>query len=120
MIMIKKEMYAKIIEVIGASEVEGKEEILEMCSKEVERLSTKKLSKKTRERKEEDAVIEQSICQELVGGQKSAAELVGTTGVSSQKLTAIVKGMIESGIVEKETIKGRVFYSLVTEVADVE
>ena len=119
--MTKKEMFT-LIATLNASNTE----IVDFCNHEIELLDNKKSNgnKKANEKvaKETEIVYNALVS---VGRAVSASELIAETDltalenesgvVSTQKVSAMLKKLVESGKVEKYTDKKKTYFKVVTE-----
>lgn len=120
--MTKKEMFAMVIATIEATEVENREEMVNFLNHEVELLN-KKSSKsgETKTQKENKVLMEQ--LKEALGEMTEAVTIsefqtkstheVAT--LSNQKLSALLKKLVESGEVVKTTEKKKSYFALARE-----
>ncbi len=119
--MTKKEMFT-LIATLNASN----QAIVDFCNHEIELLDNKKSNgnKKANEKvaKETEIVYNALVS---VGRAVSASELIAETDltalenesgvVSTQKVSAMLKKLVESGKVEKYTDKKKTYFKVVTE-----
>ena len=119
--MTKKEMFT-LIATLNASN----QAIVDFCNHEIELLDNKKSNgnKKVNEKvaKETEIVYNALVS---VGRAVSASELIAETDltalenesgvVSTQKVSAMLKKLVESGKVEKYTDKKKTYFKVVTE-----
>lgn len=120
--MTKKEMFAMVIATIEATEVENREEMVNFLNHEVELLN-KKSSKsgETKTQKENKVLMEQ--LKEALGEMTEAVTIsefqtkssheVAT--LSNQKLSALLKKLVENGEVVKTVEKKKSYFALATE-----
>ena len=120
--MTKKEMFAMVIGVVGGLEVEHKAEMLEFLNHEVELLEKKNSkSGQTKTQKENEVLIGQL---ELALAEftrpvtisefmKESTHEVST--LSNQKLSALMKKLVDAEKVVKTTEKKKSYFSLVRE-----
>ena len=120
--MTKKEMFAMVIGVVGGSEVENKAEMLEFLNHEVALLEKKNSrSGQTKTQKENEillgklevALAEYSKPITISELMKTSSHEVAT--LSNQKLSALMKKLVEGGKVVKTTEKKKSYFSLVRE-----
>lgn len=120
--MTKKEMFAMVIEVVNGVEVENKEEMLNFLNHEVELLNKKSgKSGETKTQKENKVLMEQLA--EALGEmtepvtisefQTKSTHEVAT--LSNQKLSALLKKMVENGEVVKTVEKKKSYFALARE-----
>ena len=119
--MTKKEMFT-LIATLNASN----QAIVDFCNHEIELLDNKKSNgnKKANEKvvKETEIVYNALVA---VGRAVSASELIAESNldelanesgvVSTQKVSAMLKKLVESGKVEKHTNKKKTYFKVVTE-----
>lgn len=111
--MTKREMFAHIASVNSADA-----EIVDFCNHQIELLDTRKVSKTpTKTQKANEGLIEQ-IALDLAKFDKSVTvtELLaggeGLEGLSNQKVSALLRKMVESGQVVKTMEKKKALFSL--------
>ena len=120
--MTKKEMYAMVIATINGVEVENKEEMINFLNHEVDLLNKKSTkSGETKTQKENKVLMEQ--LKEALGEmtepvtiselQEKSTHEVAT--LSNQKLSALLKKLVESGEVVKTSEKKKSYFALVRE-----
>ena len=122
--LTKKDYLNMIATVIENSEVENKEELQKFISHELELLA-KKSSKttKTKNQKENEVLVE-VLYNELatIGEAVTITELQEKSSelaeYSNQKLSALMKKLVDSGRVTKEVIKKKSYFSVPTEVEE--
>jgi hypothetical protein len=118
--MTKKEMFAMVIEVVNGVEVENREEMLNFLNHEVELLN-KKSSKsgETKTQKENKVLMEQlkEALAEMITPvtisefQEKSTHEIAT--LSNQKLSALLKKLVESEEVVKTSEKKKSYFALV-------
>ena len=116
--MTKKEWFAVLAEVVKASKMENKTDALAFINHEVELLEKKSAkSGQTKTQKENVKVMEKikSALSE-VGKAVTITELQAASAemaeYSNQKLSALLKKLVESGEVVKTTEKKKSYFSL--------
>lgn len=118
--MTKKEMFAMVKEVVLASGSEKTDEMIAFIDHEVELLAKKSSSKSKKETANdlENAHLMSVILNTLAGSEKgmtvteimkSNSELVN---FSNQKVSALMKKLVENGEVVKTSEKGKSLFSL--------
>lgn len=120
--MTKKEMFSKVIALVNSVECEEKQEMLDFLNHEVELLN-KKASKsgQTKTQKENEVLVE-VVFEALATVEKPVTvtefqnEVVAMSEFSNQKLSALLRKLVESGRVVKTVDKKKSYFS----VADVE
>jgi HSP90 family molecular chaperone len=118
--LTKKEMFAMVIEVVNGVEVENREEMLNFLNHEVELLN-KKSSKsgETKTQKENKVLMEQlkEALAEMTSPvtisefQEKSTHEIAT--LSNQKLSALLKKLVESEEVVKTSEKKKSYFALV-------
>lgn len=117
--MTKKEMFTLI-----ANELAGNQAVVDFCNHEIELLENKKSNgnKKANEKvaKETEIVYNALVS---IGRAVSASELIAETDltalenesgvVSTQKVSALLKKLVDSGKVEKYTEKKKTYFKIV-------
>lgn len=121
--MTKRDWFNTVIEMAQAS---GNDEMVKWATHEIKLLDDKKNratkpSKATLERREENEGFRVAIVNALAtveGATNSELqELIPTMATFyPSRIAAIIKPLVDNGTVAKATVKGRVVYSLVTEV----
>ena len=111
----KREWYAILKELVETSNAEQKAELLEFIAHEVELLS-KKHSKETKAQKENKEVNEK-ILFVLAGAEKpmTVSEMMKEDELaeySNQKLSALLRGLVEQGKVVRTEDKKKAYFSL--------
>ena len=120
--MTKKEMFAQIIAMAKGEEVEIlAEEIVAFAEHEIELLTKKSsTSTKTKTQKENEVFVEQ-VYEALmeVGKPVTVTELMGasekTACFSNQKLSALLKKLVDTGKVTKSIEGKKSYFSIPTE-----
>ena len=120
--MTKKEMFAMVIEVVNGVEVENKEEMLNFLNHEVELLN-KKSSKsgETKTQKENKVLMEQlkEALAEMTAPvtisefQEKSTHEIAT--LSNQKLSALLKKLVDAKEVVKTSEKKKSYFALARE-----
>lgn len=120
--MTKKEMFAMVIEVVNGVEVENREEMLNFLNHEVELLN-KKSSKsgETKTQKEnkvlmeqlKEALAEMTTPVTISEFQEKSTHEIAT--LSNQKLSALLKKLVESHEVVKTSEKKKSYFALARE-----
>ena len=118
--LTKKEMFAMVIEVVNGVEVENREEMLNFLNHEVELLN-KKSSKsgETKTQKEnkvlmeqlKEALAEMTVPVTISEFQEKSTHEIAT--LSNQKLSALLKKLVESEEVVKTSDKKKSYFALV-------
>lgn len=116
--MTKKEWFAVLASVVEASEMENKTEALTFINHEVELLEKKSAKSGQTKTQKENIEVMEKIKSALgeVGKAVTITELQAAstemTEYSNQKLSALLKKLIESGEVVKTTEKKKSYFSL--------
>ena len=117
--MTKKEMYTLIATLLASNE-----NVVDFCNHEIELLDNKKSNgnKKANEKVEKETEIVYNALV-AVGRAVSASELIAESNldelanesgvVSTQKVSAMLKKLVESGKVEKFTDKKKTYFKIV-------
>ena len=120
--MTKKEMFAMVLAVVEKSEVENKAEMVEFINHEVELLNRKSgKTGQTKTQKENEVLVEQVFVAlsefdkpiTVSEFMKESTHEVAT--LSNQKLSALLKKLVDSGRVVKTTEKKKSYFSVVRE-----
>ena len=116
--MTKKEWFAVLASVVKASEMENKTEALAFINHEVELLEKKSVKRGQTETQKENVEVMEKIKSALgeVGKAVTITELQAASAemaeYSNQKLSALLKKLVESGEVVKTTEKKKSYFSL--------
>lgn len=119
--MTKKEWFAVLTEVVEQSNMENKTEALAFINHEVELLEKKSAKSGQTKTQKENAEILVKIKEELakVGKAVTITELQAASAemaqYSNQKLSALLKKLVESGEVVKTTEKKKSYFAVATE-----
>lgn len=113
--MTQKDYYNEIIAVV--SEV-GRDDLVAFCEDRIEKLGRKSTSKKPTKTQVENESIKNTILEVLGEIAPATATMIAIdprVNVSNQKVTALLRQLIESGDVVKATEKGKSLFSLTVE-----
>lgn len=116
--MTKKEWFAVLASVVEASEMENKTEALAFINHEVELLEKKPAKSGQTKTQKENVEVMEKIKSALgeVGKAVTITELQAASAemaeYSNQKLSALLKKLVESGEVVKTTEKKKSYFSL--------
>ena len=116
--MTKKDWFAVLANVVEASEMKNKTEALAFIAHEVELLEKKSAKSGTTKTQKENVVIMEAIKTALaeVGKAVTISELQAENTTmaeySNQKLSALLRKLVESGEVVKTTEKKKSYFSL--------
>ena len=117
--MTKKEYFAVLAEVVANSDMENKEGALAFIAHEVELLEKKSAKSGQTKTQKENAEILVKIKAELaeIGKAVTITELQAASAemaqYSNQKLSALLKKLVESGEVVKTTEKKKSYFAVV-------
>jgi len=118
--MTKKEMFAEVIAVVERVEVENKAEMLNFLAHEVELLERKSSkSGQTKTQKENVLLMEQLVLalgempEPVTISEFQAKSEFEVATLSNQKLSALLKKLVESGKVVKTVEKKKSYFSVV-------
>ena len=113
--MTQKDYFNEIIAVV--SEV-GRDDLVAFCEDRIEKLSRKSGSKKPTKTQVENEGIKDTIVEVLSEVAPATATMIATdprVNVSNQKVSALLKQLIEVGKVVKTVDKGKSLFSLAVE-----
>ena len=116
--MSKKMSYAVAVDTVlsGAEITDEVRERLEALKVSLEKRATRKSNGPTKAQKERAEIAEKVFEALQVDVQYGSADIAGliaeTEGFSSQKVTALMKGLVADGRVNAETVKGKKVYTL--------
>ena len=122
----KRERFAQLMEIVKASEVENSAELVAFIEHEVELLAKKnsRSGKPTKTQVENETIKAQIVSVlERVGKPMTVTQLLAEsefTGLSNQKVSALLTQLRKSGEVVRAIEKKVAFYSLADEVEDTE
>ena len=122
----KRERFSQLMEIVKASNVENSAELVAFIEHEVELLTKKnsRSGKPTKTQVENETIKAQIISVlERVGKPMTVTQLLGEsefTGLSNQKVSALLTQLRKSGEVVRTIEKKVAFYSLPNEVEDTE
>lgn len=109
----QKDFFNEIIEVLKEN---GRDDLIVFCEDRIDKLSRKSTSKKPTKTQVENDVIKATILDVLTElDAPTTATAIATdprVNVSNQKVSALLRQLIESGEVVKTTDKGRSYFSL--------
>lgn len=111
----QKDFFNEIIEVLN--EV-GRDDLVAFCNDRIDKLSRKSSSKKPTKAQVENEGIKATILEVLGEIAPATATMIATdprVNVSNQKVSALLRQLIESGEVIKTTDKGKSLFSLAVE-----
>ena len=111
----QKDFFNEIIEVLN--EV-GRDDLVAFCNDRIDKLSRKSSSKKPTKAQVENEGIKATILEVLGEVAPATATMIATdprVNVSNQKVSALLKQLIEVGTVVKTVDKGKSLFSLAVE-----
>ena len=118
--MTKKEMFAEVIAVVERVEVENKAEMLNFLAHEVELLNKKSSKSGQTKTQKENVLLMEQLVVALSEMEKpvtiSEFQSLSTSEVatlSNQKLSALLKKLVENGKVVKTVEKKKSYFSVV-------
>lgn len=109
--LTKKDLFARMIEVLGETVVEDKDALIEFAQKEIDALATKAEKSKSYKRKKtedplKDAILTCLGSDEFRVTSDIVADLVTDfSDVTAAKVTARLTALVKEGSVEKEDVK---------------
>lgn len=112
--MTQKDYFNEIIAVVSEA---GRDDLVKFCEDRIEKLSRKSGSKKPTKTQVENEGIKDTIVEVLGEIAPATATMIATdprVNVSNQKVSALLRQLIESGEVVKATDKGKSLFSLAT------
>ena len=115
--MSKKMSYVVAVEsVLNGDMTDEVRERLEALKVSLEKRNARKVTGPTKAQKERMAIAEKVVSALVAGESYGSADIAGlipeTEGFSSQKVTALMKGLVADGRVNAETVKGKKVYTL--------
>lgn len=118
--MTKREMFAQVIEIVEASAVENKDELVEKLTHEIELLNRKSTSaKKPTKTQLENENFKAEIIKHLytVDMPKSIkemqAEIECLANLTNQRITHMLTALVKDGTLVKEYVKKTPYFSVV-------
>ena len=105
-------------EIIALAKENGRDDLVAFCEDRIEKLSKKSSSKKPTKVQVENESIKETILEVLGEIAPATATMIAIdprVNVSNQKVTALLRQLIESGDVVKATEKGKSLFSLAVE-----
>ena len=112
----KKEMFGRLIEVVKGANVEDADAIVEFLNHEIE-LVSKKRNTQTKTQKANEGLVEvvyNAIAE--AGKAVTVTELFEMTKsdeiTSAQKVSALVKKLVDAGRIAREEIKGKAYFTI--------
>lgn len=121
--MTKKEAFNVVLEVLGNSEFNQKEEVVNIIKNEIELLTKKATvkSQKDLDKAQKDSELATLLYDILIeeGVAKTATELLGTRikdvvpNINVQKVTHLLTNLLADDKVKKEVIKRKSYYTAI-------
>ena len=120
--MTKKEMFAMVMEVVKASDAENRTEMIDFINHEVELLNKKSSKSGESKKNKENEVLLASLVDALgefsepvtiTDFMRTSTHEVAT--LSNQKLSALLKKLVDRNMVVRTVEKKRAYFSLVRE-----
>ena len=105
-------------EIIALAQENGRDDLVAFCEDRIEKLSRKSGSKKPTKTQVENEGIKDTIVEVLGEIAPATATMIATdprVNVSNQKVSALLKQLIEVGTVVKTVDKGKSLFSLAVE-----
>lgn len=105
-------------EIIALAQENGRDDLVKFCEDRIEKLSRKSTSKKPTKTQVENEGIKDTIVEVLGEIAPATATMIATdprVNVSNQKVTALLRQLIENGDVVKTVDKGKSLFSLTVE-----
>lgn len=109
-----KNYYEEIIEMATALD---NKEIVDFCKDRIEKLDHKNGKKKMTKTQEENEVLKETLLLAITEEPQTITELQEITGLqdlSNQKVTALLRQLIEAEKIEREVIKRKAHFKLKT------
>ena len=117
--MTKREMFQRAIEVIGTVEVEDKDVLIEGLKHEIDLLANRKSGKGlTKTQKENEGVMDLIlVALDEIGSPVTVTDLIkageGLDGYTNQKISALLRKLVEAGKVSKSIEGKKAVFSIV-------
>jgi len=110
----KREYYAMVSEIVSNSEVANKDEILNFIQREVELLNKKSASNAQTKTQKENVEVKAQIREALAtfDNAVTVTEIQTLVAGSNQKISALLRQMVEAGEVVKTSDKKKSLFSL--------
>ncbi len=105
-------------EIIALAQENGRDDLVKFCEDRIEKLGRKSSSKKPTKTQVENENIKNVILEVLGEVAPATATMIATdprVNVSNQKVSALLRQLIESGEVVKAVDKGKSLFSLAVE-----
>ena len=124
----KKEMFTKVLEIVKSAEIENVELYTDFINHEIELLNKKSTSRKPTAQQEDNKILMQTILAVLEVAEDTVNPLLTISEIqsksptlneyngkpiSNQRISALLKKLIESGQVERQEIKRKAYFKIV-------
>ena len=112
----KREMFERLIGIVETLDIEGQEEVIEFLNHEI-KLVSKKRSGQTKVQKANEGLIEVVYNAIAEAGKAITVtelfEMVKSDEIkSSQKVSALVKKLVDAGRISREEIKKKAYFAI--------
>lgn len=106
-----REMFTMVIELAKDN---GREDIVEWANGRIAQLDKKSQNRKPAAEKEENIELANAILGVLgvATGKMATTEIGNAVGISTSKATSLLKGLVSSGQVSREVVKGKPLFEL--------
>ena len=106
-----REMFNEVIELAKGN---GRQDIVEWANGRIAQLDKKSANRKPAAEKEENIELTNAIVNVLEGATEkmSTTEIGSAIGISTSKATSLLKGLVASGKVTREAVKGKPMFEL--------
>ena len=106
-----REMFNEVIELAKGN---GRQDIVEWANGRIALLDKKTANRKPAAEKEENIELSNAIVEVLEGATEkmSTTEIGSAVGISTSKATSLLKGLVASGKVTREVVKGKPMFEL--------
>ena len=106
-----REMFNEVIELAKGN---GRQDIVEWANGRIALLDKKSANRKPAAEKEENIELTNAIVNVLEGATEkmSTTEIGSAIGISTSKATSLLKGLVASGKVTREAVKGKPMFEL--------
>jgi len=115
--MTKKDYFAILADLVRNSDADNAGELVEFINHEVELLSKKRVNKGNSKKDLENEAIMQAMYEALLefGRPVTVSELMTKIAYSNQKLSALLRKMVDMGKVEKTEDKRKSYFSAIAD-----
>ena len=106
-----KEMFNEVIELAKSN---GRQDIVEWANGRIAQLDKKTANRKPAAEKKENIELANAIVDVLGGATEkmSTTEIGSAVGISTSKATSLLKGLVSTGKVTREVVKGKPMFEL--------